>query len=627
MLPVANASRIIDILLVTTIASYIVGRKLKEYTGFITASGLIMTTLILLKLIPEVLESEIYEEYTFLSVVPLGFSFRIDGLSLTLALIISFISTLSSIYSIQWIKGKGAHEIYFSLISFLSLTMTIVVFTSDLIMLFLFWELTVTIPVFLIAKWGYEGSLTTAIRFFLFSRLGGVLLLVGLILAYISLGSSNMHVLAGISHDLKPGIATLIILLMILGFSVKMAIWPFHGWLPSTYVDAPIPVTVLLSGVMSKLGVYGVIRVLQIFHGFESLEIQSILTSLALITALYGGIMALKRDELREILAFSSMSHMGYILFGFSALSTHGHGFSGALLHMVNHTISKSILFFCAGFMLQIFGTANVKELRGNFRHHHLILISAIIGALGLMGLPPAIGFWSKDMLLGFSLELGYPVTILMFIVAFLSVAYNLRWIFYVFTGVKSDGEIGRPPLTMTVPVILLAALAVTPLTYMDVLTHLLKVEHVTIESIPLLMTIMASVCGFLSVYLTAYKHRLQLGWLTGISTTLLDTLSLEWLYLGIFVNGLLKAAHWIFNNIETSIDALNYLTANNLLKSANWIFNNIETSIDALNYLLARSAFHLSQQVRKLQTGMLSYNVLAILLAMIILLLLILLV
>lgn len=627
MLPVADASRIIDVLVITTIASYLIGRKLKEYAGFVTASGLIITTLTLLKLIPEVLESEIYEEYTLLSVVPLGFSFRIDGLSLTLALIISFISTLSSIYSIQWIRGKDGHEIYFSLISFLALTMTIVAFASDLIILFLFWELTVTIPVFLIAKWGYEGSLTTAIRFFLFSRLGGVLLLVGLILTYISLGSSNMYVLASISHDLEPGIATLIVLLMILGFSVKMAIWPFHGWLPSTYVDAPIPVTVLLSGVMSKLGVYGVIRVLQIFHGFESLEIQSVLTSLALITALYGGVMALKKDELREILAFSSMSHMGYILFGFSALSIHGHGFSGALLHMINHTISKSILFFSAGFMLQIFGTANVKELKSDFKKHHLILISAIIGALGLMGLPPTIGFWSKDMLLGFSLELGYTVTILMFIVAFLSVAYNLRWIFYVFTGVKSDGEIERSSYAMTVPVILLAALAVTPLIYMDLLTHLLGVEHVAIESIPLLMTIMASACGFLTVYITAYKHRLQLGWLAGVSTILLDTLSLEWLYLGVFVNGLLKTARWIYNYVETSIDGLNYLIANNLLKSANWIYNYVETSIDSFNYLLARGAFHLSQHVRKLQTGILSYNVLAMLLALIILLLLMLLV
>lgn len=601
MLPVWNVSRVIDILIVTTIASYLVGRKLKEHTGFITASGLVITTLILLKLIPEVLESEIYEEYSFLSVVPLGFGLKIDGLSLTLALIISFISSLSSIYSIQWIKGKDTHEIYFSLISFLSLTMTLVAFTNDLVVLFLFWELTVTIPVFLIAKWGYEGSLTTAIRFFLFSRLGGMLLLAGLILAYISLGSSNMHVLANTSHDLKPEIATLIILLMVLGFSVKMAIWPFHGWLPSTYVDAPIPVTVLLSGVMSKLGVYGVIRVLQIFHGFEFLEIQSILISLALITALYGGIMALKKDELREILAFSSMSHMGYILFGFSALSTHGHGFSGALLHMINHTISKSILFFCVGFMLQIFGTTNVKELRGNFRKYHLILISAIVGALGLMGLPPAIGFWSKDMLLGFSLELGYSVTILMFIVAFLSVAYNLRWIFYVFTGVKSDVGMERFSLTMTVPVILLTALAVTPLIYMDLLTHLLKVEYVAIESIPLLMTIMALVCGFLAVYTTAYKCRFQIGRLTDISTMFLDVLSLEWLYIGFFVNG--------------------------LLKTANWIYNYVEASIDGFNYLLTRSAFHLSQYVRKLQTGILSYNVLAVLLALIILLLFILLV
>ncbi|MBS7610641.1 NADH-quinone oxidoreductase subunit M [Candidatus Bathyarchaeota archaeon] len=626
MLPVTDVSRIIDILIITTIASYLAGRKLKKYTGFVTASGLIVVTLILLKFIPEVLEAEIYEECALLSVFPLGFSLRIDGLSLTLALIVNFISTLSSIYSIQWIRGKNGHEIYFSLLSFLAFTMTIVVFTSDLIILFLFWELTVTIPVFLIAKWGYENRLTTAIRFFLFSRFGGVLLLVGLILAYTSLGSSDMYVLANVNHHLEPEIATLIILLMILGFSVKMAIWPFHGWLPSAYVDAPIPVTVLLSGVMSKLGVYGVIRVLQIFHGVEFPEIQSILTFLALITALYGGVMALKKNELREILAFSSMSHMGYILFGFSALSIHGHGFSGALLHMINHTISKSILFFCAGFMLQIFKTDDVRELRGEFGRHRLLLISAVVGALGLMGLPPTIGFWSKDMLLGFSLELGYPATILMFTVAFLSVAYNLRWITYASTGVKSD-EPEKHSIAAITPVILLVALAIAPLIYMDSLTHLLKVEHAIVEPIPLLMSILALTCGFIAVYTTVCKRWVQIEWLTSPSTVLLNAISLEWLYIRFFVSGLMKAANWIFNYIETSIDGFNYLLANGLMKAANWIFNYIETSIDGFNYLLARGAFHLSQYVRRIQTGMLPYNVLGMVLALIILLLLILLI
>ncbi len=603
-------------LIATSVASYIAGRFLKRYTGFLTAFGLALTTLLLLSIEPEVFESGVYEEYSWTLVLPTKLGLRADGLSFTLAFIISFISALASIYSVEYTRKQNKHGLYFCLLSLMAFAMTGAVLAKDLATLFFFWEFSVAIPLFLIAEWGYGDRWSTAMRFFLFSRFGGSLLLVGLALTYVSFGSLDIDVLSH-SHQLKPEISIVIVLLMVLGFSVKMAIWPFHGWLPSAYADAPIPVAVLLSGVMSKLGVYGVVRVMQIFHEAICWEAQAILLGLAYITALYGGAMAFRSDDLRKIFAYSSMSHMGYILLGFSTLTTHGHGFSGALLHMVNHVLSKSALFFCVGLILKMFGTADVKQLKGGYRRAPLLFTLAILGALGLIGLPPTIGFWSKDMLLGFSLELGLPAAFLMVIVALLSTAYNLRWIVHTFVRSSSQNVVEKTSLVMSVPILVIVVLALTPPVYMNVLTGLLEVEHAMVEIIPLIMTAMALIAGSLIVYVTTYRSWTLPTWLIHNSATLLNILSLEWVYLGVFREGLLKLADWIKLSLDKALDGFNYFVANSTINFASHMYRSVDRTIDGFNDLLSAYALYISERVRKLQTGVLPYNILAMVLAL----------
>jgi len=603
-------------LIATSAASYIAGRFLKRYTGLLTAFGLSLATLLLLSIEPEVFESGVYEEYSWTLVLPMKLGLRADGLSLTLAFIISFVSTLASIYSVEYMRKQNKHGLYFCLLSLMAFAMTGAVLAKDLATLFFFWEFSVAIPLFLIAEWGYGDRWSTAMRFFLFSRFGGGLLLAGLALTYASFGSLDMDILSH-SHQLKPEVSTIIVLLMVLGFSVKMAIWPFHGWLPSAYADAPIPVAVLLSGVMSKLGVYGVVRVMQIFHETICWEVQVILLGLAYITALYGGVMAFRSDDLRKMFAYSSMSHMGYILLGFSMLTTHGHGFSGALLHMVNHVLSKSALFFCVGLILRMFGTADVKQLKGGYGRAPLLFTLTILGALGLIGLPPTIGFWSKDMLLGFSLELGPPAAFLMVIVALLSTAYNLRWIAHIFMRSSSQNVVEKPSLVMSIPILVIIIFTLTPPVYMDVLTGLLEVEHAVVETAPLMMTVVALIAGSLIVYTATYRSWTLPTQLIHGSATFLNILSLEWIYLRVFRNGLLKLAYWIKLNLDKALDSFNYLVANSTINLARYIYRSVDRTIDGFNDLLSAYALYVSERVRKLQTGILPYNILAMVLAL----------
>ncbi|MCS7113027.1 MAG: hypothetical protein NZ955_03600 [Candidatus Bathyarchaeota archaeon] len=586
-----------SILILTSIISYLAGRVLKNRTGFLTASGLALATLFLITIIPEVSRGEVYEEYMWTHILPSKFGLRADGLSLTLAIMVGLLSVFASIYSVEYMRNRDEHGLFFGLLSLMAFTMTGAVLAVDLAILFFFWEFTVVIPVFIIAKWGYGARWSTAIRFFLFSRLGGGLLLAGLILIYVSFGSLDMRILPYLirEYHLKPEILTLIAALMILGFSVKMAIWPFHGWIPSAYVNAPIPVAMILSSVMSKLGVYGIVRVIQIFHEAVGWDLQNIVAVLALLTALYGGAMASIRDDLREILAYSSMSHMGYILLGFSILAIHGHGFTGALLHMLNHALSKGILFLCVGLMLRLFGTVDIRKLRGCCKRSPLLFALAVIGALGLIGLPPTLGFWSKDMLLGFSLKLGYPIASLMIVAAFLSIVYNFRWILYVSTGIQSGGST-KLPYTMATPVILLAALTLTSLTYVDYLTYLMNLEHIVVEPIPLLITVISLAIGFSTVYVTISRGWIIPNSILGIQITLLKIASLEWLYTEVFTKGILNLAYYAYR----------------------WI----EGAIDRSNYIVAGCVSQLSRLTRKLQTGVLSYNMLTVTLTLLALLL-----
>lgn len=583
------------ILILTPIVSYLAGRILKNRTGFLTASGLALATFLLISIVPEVSVRGVYEECVWVSTPSPRLELRADGLSLILAIAIGLLSCLASIYSVEYMRSRDGCDLYFGLLSLMTLAMTGTVLVVDLAILLFFWEFMVVIPVFLIARWGYDERWPTAIRFFLFSRFGGGLLLAGLILAYASFGTLDMRILPYIIHEshMKSEILMLIAILMILGFSVKMAIWPFHGWIPSAYANAPIPIAMILSSVTSKLGAYGIVRVIQIFGESIGLD-YGFIAILALITALYGGVMALIKDDLREILAYSSMSHMGYILLGLSTLDIHSHGFTGAITHIVNHTLSKGILFLCLGSIIRLLGETDIKRIRGWYRRSPTLFALATVGALGLIGLPPTLGFWSKDMLLGFSLKLGYPTASLTIIAALLSVLYNFRWILYALTRSTYEKPM-ELPLTMATPIAILAILALTPLAYVDYVVHLANIEHMVIEPIPLLITIISLTLGSSLIY--AYiSRRLELpSSILGFSTTLFSVVSLEWMYTGVFIRGSIKLAYYTYK----------------------WV----EGAIDGFNYIVAGGVSRLSEHVRKLQTGILSYNMLMILLILLILL------
>jgi hydrogenase-4 component F len=198
--------------------------------------------------------------------------------------------------------------------------------------------------------------------------------------------------IAKVAGKLPPMAVLMACVFVIIGFGSKAGLFPFHAWLPDTYSQAPIPATALLSGVASKVAIYAVARIATIFFpGHSALGMFAII--LGAISMLVGIIVAYQQTDLKRMLAYSSVSQMGYIILGFGIGSYLG--FYGAIFHLLNHGISKAMMFLCAGALMYCFGTTDMKQL-GTKKHSPLMVVCFFIGALAIGGMPPLNGFWSK---------------------------------------------------------------------------------------------------------------------------------------------------------------------------------------------------------------------------------------
>jgi NADH-quinone oxidoreductase subunit M len=226
--------------------------------------------------------------------------------------------------------------------------------------------------------------------------------------------------------------------LILIAFVVKMAIFPLHTWLPSAYYDAPIPVTLLLSSAMTKTAAYGIARILILFFAPELIDLRLGLMIFAVITMYYGGILALAQDNFKSMLAYSSMSQMGYILFGLSAVTLYGA--LGGVFHIINHGIAMAIMWISCGVILKQAGTFEFSKLGGLGAKMPVTTMCAVIAGLGLAGTPPLSGFWSEVLI--FYGGVGYSPILVFFAVlaTVLTAGYYLWAVRRIFFGpIKSS--------------------------------------------------------------------------------------------------------------------------------------------------------------------------------------------
>lgn len=337
-------------------------------------------------------------EEKLLWIAPLNayYHLGVDGLSLPFVVLTSFLGFLAVLLS--W-KIDFRHREYFAWLLLLE-TSILGVFTSlDLLLFFVFWEIEVIPMYFLISIWGSGRKEYSAIKYVIYTIFGSAFLLAGILSLYFATGSLSMLDIA--QTGLTPFRAAIpvaaIFFLILIGFAVKLPIFPLHTWLPDAHTDAPTAVSVMLAGALIKMGGYGIIRLSVTIFPQVAQQYALILVILAIIGVLYGAAITLRQTDIKRMIAYSSISHMGYVLLGIFALGQVS--MTGAALQMFSHGVVTGLLFAMAGFIIHNVKERDLRKLGGLARQLPVVVVVFSIAGLASLGLPTTSGFAAEFLI------------------------------------------------------------------------------------------------------------------------------------------------------------------------------------------------------------------------------------
>ena len=367
----------------------------------------------------------------------INFSLELNWLSLVFLVMEMAVTLAAIIYSLGEDTGEKSSNHYYALLLLFSLGMSGTTLAEDVFVFYIFWELMLLASVLLILIWGHgEERGKVSLKYFIVTHLGSLIVLVGLITLYVNVGSSSLSVLVEEAGSLPLQMQRTLTALFVIGFSVKMAIFPLHIWLPDAHTVAPMPVTIILAAAMLSMGTYGILRFPFSLFPLEALQPFSLWMMIAgLISEVYGALMAFAEKDVKRIIAYSSVSQMGYILFGLGSLTETG--MQGAVMHVVYHAIVKGLLFMVVGIIIQATQERDIRKLGGLGKALPAVCLTAAVGALGISGMPPLGIFNSEWMIFSGGFETGFPaiLTIGTLLGSIFTVIYALRFFGVIFLG------------------------------------------------------------------------------------------------------------------------------------------------------------------------------------------------
>lgn len=387
-------------------------------------------------------KSEFFLQYTiFYGDSPFAINFAMDNLSLLFSLLVTSAVFLIVIYSTQYIKEKESK--YFSLFFLVLASIQGSILTADLFTLYLFIEAIAIFTTPLISFKKTEKTTRAAMQYLFYGITGGVFYFISMILIYFNLGTFKMAKVAAEFASISASMQLLIIIFFLLALVIKLGIFPIHFWLPRAHSACPAPISALLSGVLLKVYLYIFMRLFWTVIPFEflvDLHLNVFMLDLALVSSLIGHIFALQADELKKMLAYSSIGHIGMIL-AVLLLNTEA-AFYGGLLHIAAHLMMKSALFLSSGYLLKNLLSHHIDHLKGVGHKNRLVFIAFVIVCLGTIGMPPLIGFVSKWYVLLAFLEAKHFFGA--FVVAagsLIALIYYLRYISQAYERITEAGK------------------------------------------------------------------------------------------------------------------------------------------------------------------------------------------
>ncbi len=393
------------------------------------------------------------------------YTLGVDGLSFPLVLLTTLLTVVALIASL---KVDHNHKAYFAWMMLLEFSILGVFVARDWFLFYVFWEIALVPMFFLIGMWGGPEKARATLTFFMYTLGGSVLMLLGIFAVYLAADphTFDMAALEAASGGWTRGFQIAPFLAFFIGFAVKIPVFPLHGWLPLAHVQAPTPVSIMLSGVLLKLGAYGLLRVADTLPlGLEAF--LPWLFVLALVNILYGAFLAFRQTDLKAIVAFSSISHMGFVLLGIAALNVTG--VSGAVFMMLAHGIITGGLFLLVGIIYERTHTMDLGQLSGLSGQVPVYTSLTVLGLLASMGLPGLAQFVSEFQTLIGAFERWGLFVLFALLGILVTATFTLRVIASMFTGEldarwKGMADLGGRELAAAVPLaILTVVLGVFP--------------------------------------------------------------------------------------------------------------------------------------------------------------------
>ncbi|NLV59102.1 MAG: NADH-quinone oxidoreductase subunit L [Clostridiales bacterium] len=431
----------------------VTGRLSAKFRNALAFLGVLVPFVALLSLLPDALSGT---PVSLTIPLPLGLSFGLmaDGLAVFMALISAFLGLIIVLYSYGYIAHSPHQgEYYFFVVLFIGAMMGITL-TTNLIFLYTFWEISAICCWRLIGFFREKEYVRRANKAFLITGAGALIMLGGFIAIYQQYGTFDLTVLKR-----KP-ISDLAVILILFGILSKSATLPLHSWLADGGV-APTPATALLhAAVLVKIGVYVFTRLFVV--NFEISQVFHVIVPvIAAVSAMLSAGAAIREDDIKRIIAYSTVSQLGFIMLG---LSVGGElSLAGGLLYILMHAVSKAGLFLCAGIIEHACHTKDIRRMGGLFKQMPVTAVSFLLCAFSVMGLPPFGGFFSKYMVIAGTVEAGQPIIAIVFIIsAVMTLIYLMRAFMLVFLGepreTYPDAHDATP--TMVASVSLLAVLS-----------------------------------------------------------------------------------------------------------------------------------------------------------------------
>jgi len=419
------------------------------------------------------------EKLSWIPAINAHYHLGVDGLSLPLLILMTFLGFL--VVLISWKIDLRPRE-YFAWLLLLETSILGVFCSLDLLLFFLFWEIEVIPMYFLISIWGTGRREYSAIKYVVYTLFGSAFMLAGILSLYFTTGSLSMLDIAqgGLESFRVVIPVAAIFFFLLIGFAIKLPVFPLHTWLPDAHTDAPTAVSVVLAGTLLKMGGYGMIRLCVTIFPEVAKTYAPILIVLAVVNVLYGAAVTLRQTDLKRLIAYSSISHMGYVLLGIFALGQVS--LVGASLQMFSHGVITGLLFAMAGVVMHNTGERDLRKLGGLARQIPIMAVVFSVAGLASLGLPTTSGFAAEFLVFvgSFSSTVvpGIQVYTILAVLGVVITAGYILWmlqqVFYgpaleQYNGVKDADIIERVYMFAFIAVIMLVGI------YPAILTDVIK--------------------------------------------------------------------------------------------------------------------------------------------------------